>query len=70
VREVVAKVIAATGSKLEPEELPRRAGDPPKLIGNATRITEVLGWQAQYNLDDIVTSSYTAWQADPKRPHF
>ena len=53
-----------------PEELPRRAGDPPKLIGNATRITEVLGWQAQYNLDDIVTSSYTAWQADPKRPHF
>ena len=70
VREVVAKVIAATGSKLEPEELPRRAGDPPKLIGNATRITEVLDWQAQYNLDDIVTSSYTAWQADPKRPHF
>jgi UDP-glucose 4-epimerase len=70
VREVVAKVIAATGSKLEPEELPRRAGDPPKLIGNATRITEVLGWQAQHNLDDIVTSSYTAWQADPKRPHF
>ena len=70
VREVVSKVIASTGLDLEPEELARRAGDPPQLIGNATRIGEVLGWKAEHDLDDIVDSSYTSWQADPNRPHF
>lgn len=70
VREVVSKVIAATGLALEPEELPRRAGDPPQLIGDASRIGRVLGWRAEYDLDDIVSSSYAAWQADPDRPHF
>ena len=70
VREVVSKVIASTGLDLEPEELPRRAGDPPQLIGNAERIGRVLGWKAEHDLDDIVTSSFSAWQADPARPHF
>ena len=70
VREVVSKVIASTGLDLEPEELARRAGDPPQLIGNATRIGEVLGWKAEHDLDDIVDSSYPSWQADPNRPHF
>ena len=69
VREVVSKVIASTGLDLEPEELARRAGDPPQLIGNATRIGEVLGWRAEHDLDDIVASSYSSWQADPNRPH-
>ena len=70
VREVVSRVIASTGLDVEPEELARRAGDPPQLIGNATRIGEVLGWKAEHDLDDIVTSSFTAWQADPERKSF
>ena len=70
VRDVVAKVIAATGLGIAPEELPRRAGDPPQLIGNAERIGAVLGWKAEHDLDDIVASSYSAWQADPNRQHF
>lgn len=71
VREVVAKILAVTGlAELEPEILPRRAGDPAQLIGNAQRITEVLGWKAEHNLDDIIDSAYRAWQADPNRPHF
>ena len=70
VREVVSKVIASTGLDIEPEELARRAGDPPQLIGDAERIGRVLGWKAEHDLDDIVTSSFTAWQADPKRTSF
>ena len=70
VREVVSKVIASTGLDLEPEELDRRAGDPPQLIGDASRIGRVLGWKPEHDLDDIVSSSFTAWQADPNRPHF
>ena len=70
VREVVSKVIASTGLDREPEELDRRAGDPPQLIGDASRIGRVLGWKPEHDLDDIVSSSFTAWQADPTRPHF
>ncbi|MDO4242207.1 MAG: UDP-glucose 4-epimerase GalE [Actinomyces sp.] len=68
VREVVSKVVAATGLDLVPEELPRRAGDPPQLIGDPTRIGEVLGWRAEHDLDDIVASAVSAWRADPHRP--
>ena len=70
VREVVSRVIASTGLDVEPEELDRRAGDPPQLIGDAERIGQVLGWKAEHALDDIVTSSFTAWQADPERKSF
>lgn len=70
VREVVSKIIAVTGLDLEPEELARRAGDPPQLIGDASRIGRVLGWKAEHDLDDIVASAFSAWQADPNRPHF
>ena len=70
VREVVSRVIASTGLDVEPEELDRRAGDPPQLIGDAERIGQVLGWKAEHDLDDIVTSSFTAWQADPERKSF
>ena len=70
VREVVSKVIASTGLDREPEELDRRAGDPPQLIGDASRIGRVLGWESEHDLDDIVSSSFSAWQADPNRPHF
>ncbi len=70
VREVVSKVIASTGLDREPEELDRRAGDPPQLIGDASRIGRVLGWKPEHDLDDIVSSSFPAWQADPNRPHF
>lgn len=70
VREVVSKVIASTSLDREPEELDRRAGDPPQLIGDASRIGRVLGWEPEHDLDDIVSSSFSAWQADPNRPHF
>ncbi|WP_311473796.1 NAD-dependent epimerase/dehydratase family protein, partial [uncultured Actinomyces sp.] len=69
VREVVSRVIAATGLDVEPEELGRRAGDPPQLIGDAERIGAVLGWKAEHDLDDIVASSFSSWQADPARKH-
>ncbi|VEG29866.1 UDP-glucose 4-epimerase GalE [Actinomyces howellii] len=68
VREVVSKVLAATGVDRAPEELARRAGDPPQLIGDATRIGRVLGWRAEHDLDDIVASAVSAWRADPNRP--
>ena len=45
--------------------MPRRAGDPPHLIGSPERINTEMGWHAQYNVKDIVESAWAAWQANP-----
>lgn len=37
----------------------RRPGDPPELVADAQRAQCVLGWQPQYNLNDMITH---AWQ--------
>jgi UDP-glucose 4-epimerase len=38
----------------------RRAGDPPRLVANVDRIRDVLGFEAQYGLRDIVSSAWDA----------
>ena len=38
---------------------PRRPGDPPVLVADATRIREVLGRRPRY--DDLETIVRTAW---------
>ena len=58
VREVLAEVARANGGKLNIVEEVRRAGDPPVLIAEASKIRKVLDWQPQYDdLNKIVTSS-------------
>ena len=48
------------------ELAPRREGDPPRLVGNATRAREVLGWAPKRpELEDIVRSAWEWMQAHP-----
>lgn len=62
VREVIASVERVTGRPLPVKESPRRAGDPPWLVADASKIREVLGWRPKHdNLDEIVRSAY-AWE--------
>lgn len=59
VLEVIDTVRRMTGQAIDFELLPRRAGDPAVLIGDARLAAEVLGWQPTWTrLDDIVE---TAW---------
>jgi UDP-glucose 4-epimerase len=40
-------------------ESPRRPGDPPALIANATRIKTDFGWQPKHDdLHEIIASAY------------
>jgi len=58
VREVLAAVETANGEKLNINEEPRRAGDPPELIAVAERVRDVLGWTPKFDdLDTIVRTS-------------
>lgn len=58
VREVLAAVEKASGTKLTISECARRPGDPAELVATANRVREVLRWQPKFDdLDTIVRTS-------------
>ncbi len=61
IREVLATVERVTGRRVPVEEAPRRAGDPPELVADATRFRRDFAWTPQHSdLDEIVASAW-AW---------
>ena len=64
VKEVIDMVEKVSGRKVPVRYGPRRAGDPPMLIADSTRANEILGWKAQYSLEEIVR---TAWNWHSKQ---
>jgi UDP-glucose 4-epimerase len=65
VREVMQMIADVTGEPVDPLTVGRRAGDPPASWAATERIAEVLGWRAQRDLRDMITSAWSAWQAYP-----
>ncbi len=58
VREVLDMVQQVSGNRLNIEELPRRAGDPPSLIADASKARQQLDWHPQHDsLEEIVRTS-------------
>jgi len=45
VKEVIATAERSSGKSIRAELAPRRAGDPPILIGSAERAKAILGWE-------------------------
>ena len=62
VREVLAAVERASGKPLTLREGPRRAGDPPELVSEASAIRRVLGWQPQRDDLDLIVRSAIEWE--------
>ena len=60
VLEVLEQIRKTTGINFETDIQPRRAGDPPALAADVTRITQTLGWSATRNLEDIIESAWAA----------
>jgi UDP-glucose 4-epimerase len=58
--EVLDTIRQVTGIDFPHEVSPRRAGDPPYLCADISRITNTLGWTAQYGLRDIIASAWDA----------
>jgi UDP-glucose-4-epimerase GalE len=66
VHEVLGAAEAATGRQVPHVEGPRRAGDPPVLVADATRAREVLGWEPEHrDLGEIVASAWAWRRANP-----
>jgi UDP-glucose 4-epimerase len=63
VREVLDAVGRANdGRPLRVREAPRRAGDPPSLVAEATRIREVLRWHPELDDLDAIVRTSLAWE--------
>lgn len=66
VMEVIEAARKVTGLPIEAKMAPRRAGDPSKLIGDASKAKRVLGWQPRIpELERIIES---AWKWHKNNP--
>jgi len=60
VREIIDAAKRITGRDIPTIEGPRRPGDPPRLVADATRARNLLGWQPKWNKIDAIIE--TAWR--------
>lgn len=59
VRDVIRAVERASGRPVPTREAPRRPGDPPVLVADASKAVSVLGLEARYSdLDTIVRTAF------------
>jgi UDP-glucose 4-epimerase len=62
VLEVLKTVAEVTGIDTAPQVVARRAGDPARIVATVEAIRADLGWTARYDLRDMVSSAWDAWQ--------
>jgi UDP-arabinose 4-epimerase len=65
VRQVVDTARRITGRKIVARDASRRPGDPPVLVADPRRASEVLGWTPQYS--DLAAIIADAWRWHNKR---
>jgi UDP-glucose 4-epimerase len=58
--EVLDEIKKVSGIDFKIDVQPRRAGDPPALAADVSRIKKTFSWSAKYNLHDIVQSAWDA----------
>ena len=62
VREVLETVRAVAGESFDVREGPRRAGDPPALVADASRIREALRWSPRHDDLDFIVHTALSWE--------
>lgn len=67
VREVIETCRRITGKEIPETVAPRRPGDPPELIADASQAKQLLGWEPRFShIEQIVES---AWHWHRAHPH-
>jgi UDP-glucose 4-epimerase len=66
VLEVVEAARKITGKEIEAKIAPRRPGDPSRLVADARKAREVLGWNPQFaDIESIIESAWNWHQSKP-----
>ena len=67
VREVIETARSVTGHPIPATEVPRRAGDPARLVASGEKAKKVLGWEPEIKkLDEIIASAWKWHKAHPE----
>ncbi|MEP6923662.1 MAG: UDP-glucose 4-epimerase GalE [Pyrinomonadaceae bacterium] len=67
VLEVIEAARKVTGKTIKAEVVPRRAGDPSRLIADAAKARNLLGWNPQFaDIETIIESAWNWHLANPK----
>lgn len=65
VKQILDAIEAVTGKKMTYSMGPRRAGDPPSLVADASKAHEVLGWQPEHSgLEEIIRDTWNWYRHD------
>jgi UDP-glucose 4-epimerase len=62
VRELISTAERVAGQAIAKREAPRRPGDPPTLIAQASRIRGTLGWHPRHDDLDTIVATSLAWE--------
>lgn len=66
VKEVVEAARKVTDKNIEAKLAPRRAGDPSRLVADATKAREVLGWNPRFpEIEKIIESAWKWHETNP-----
>lgn len=65
VRDVVQKIFEITGKTSPIEDLGERAGDPPRLLADITKVQQELGWKPEVSLSDGLAQTIAAFKKRP-----
>ncbi len=66
--EVMTVISEVVGFDVNAEVGARRAGDPAQLVALAAKVNNDLGWSAKYDLREMVTSAWAAWNQPERNP--
>lgn len=66
VLEVIAAVERVAGQTPAWRAGPRRPGDPPRLVADARRAHQTLGWQPRHSAMDQIVATALAWHRQPR----
>jgi UDP-glucose 4-epimerase len=69
VREMINAIALVAGVSVEPRILPRRVGDPARVVASVRKIEMLLGWHARRGIEEIVASAWKAHRSSGLQQH-
>jgi UDP-glucose 4-epimerase len=62
VLEIMSAMKKNTGIAFEPEIMPRRPGDPARIVASGELARRDLDWKMRHDVDSMVASAWQAWE--------
>lgn len=62
VQQVIDTVSRVAGREIAVTAAPRRAGDPPEIVADSSRLKELLGWQPRHDDLETICATTLAWE--------